>query len=182
MFFSLLCPFFSVHIFGNSRVWHCFILLVYLTLGFTLRRKNYFTQELFELLLIGKYQSLLICTRTMPLFSFIELTDVLLFFPSQMIFVPHWKLKVCCLSQSSVVSWPHPEEPQVWGRRRKFWRKPTLSIWLTPCEEALKLLSLIHHQQVPPPVCQQAHPPGKKKKSNYTNDYLWQSILKVFYC
>lgn len=70
--------------------------------------------------------------------------------------------KVCCLFSvlSEAFSWPHPEEPQVWGRRRKFWGRPRPSTWPTPCEEELKLPSLVH-LQAPPPACHQSLQPEK---------------------
>lgn len=61
------------------------------------------------------------------------------------------------------ISWPCPEDPRVWERKRRIWRTPMLSTWGTPCEEALKRLWLI---LLRPPVEQQVvlrglHQPGK---------------------
>ena len=70
------------------------------------------------------------------------------------------------------VSWPRPEEPRVRGRRRRFWRRPRPSIWLTPGVEELTRppLVLVHRvlvprvllpqRPVPPCVHQPVRPPG----------------------
>lgn len=50
------------------------------------------------------------------------------------------------------ISWPCPEDPRVWERKRTIWRTPRLSTWGTPCEEALERLRLI---LLRPPVEQQ---------------------------
>lgn len=136
-------------------------------------------------------QSVLIC---IPLFLSWGDSSIFPFLPSAFqathpdIIVCPWKTKKSLLNLSWVVSWPHLEEPQVWGRRRTFWRKSRSSTWLTPCEEALKLQSLVlvHlirllQQQVPPVVCQQVPQPEKTgHKVIIKKDGFWQWVLKVF--
>ena len=93
-------------------------------------------------------------------------------FPSVLSSNAFKKIKtVYCLYLSWGVSWPHPEQPQVWGRKRKFWRKPRPSTWPTPCELAPKLLSLgsvrlIHQlqQQGPLFVPRPSHQPKQRQK------------------
>lgn len=109
----------------------------------------------------------LICIRELELRDLDVFLFLLFFFP---FFSFPTSSCFCCVKVQCVldgqISWPWPEDPQVWERKRRIWRTPRPSTWVIPCVEALKLLLLV---LLNPPVeqrlvCQQLLQPEKTDK------------------
>lgn len=92
---------------------------------------------------------------------------------------PRFRSRCRIRSRSELLSWPNPEEPQEWVKRRRFWRKPRQSTSLKSGVEELELLSLVRLlqqevEEAPSPAS--GFPPGKNNRCKYTKKLKWERV------
>lgn len=95
---------------------------------------------------------------------------------------PRFRSRCRIRSRSELLSWPNPEEPQEWVKRRRFWRKPRQSTSLKSGVEELELLSLVlllqqEVEEAPSPAS--GFPPGKNNRCKYTKKLKWERVAGV---